>query len=52
MDGLLDFSFNVHRLLVKDFDPPLSRSHGWLWTGVPRLLMLFVFGVHSVSLRR
>ena len=21
MDGLLDFSFNVHRLLVKDLDP-------------------------------
>ena len=29
MDGLLDFSFNVHRLLVKDFDPlPVDRLAG------------------------
>ena len=28
MDDLLDFSFNVHRLLVKDLDP--SQSISWL----------------------
>ena len=27
MDGLLDFSFNVHHLLVKDLDPFPTHSH-------------------------
>ena len=47
MDGLLDFSFNVHRLLVKDFDSlPVDLMAGF------GLRMLFVFGVHPVSLIR
>ena len=47
MDGLLDFSFNVHRLLVKDFDPlPVDLMAGF------GLQMLLVFGVHPVSLIR
>ena len=40
-------------ILVKglDFLPVSSSwSNGWLWTGVPRLCMLFVFSVFAQSL--
>jgi len=37
MGGPLDFSFDVHRPLVNDLDPPPSPSNGWIWTGIPRL---------------
>ena len=36
MDGLLDFSLNVHRLLVKDLGPPTPLP--WLRTGILSLL--------------
>ena len=43
--AFLDFSFKVHRLLAKDLDQLQVDLTGWLWTVVPRLWILFVFGV-------
>jgi len=49
MDGLLDFSFDIYGLFIKNLDPfPVDLVIG-LETGVPGLQMLFVSDVHLVS---